>query len=139
TLPAGQESAWIINGDFRFIHLYVTPEQFALGAVTLLDREPRELQPREGTFFDDPLQAARFHALARLDWNEPGERLLTSSLAHELLDHALLSQVGRRDGLRLKGGLAPAQRRRLREYIDSHLAEPLSLGQLASLVALSEY
>jgi AraC family transcriptional regulator len=138
-LPAGHESAWVINGEIQLAHLYVSQEQFALGAVRLLDREPRELQLREHTFLDDPLQASLFRRLTRLNWDEPGERLLTSSLAHELLDRALLSQVGRRDGLRLIGGLAPAQRRRLREYIDSHLAEPLSLGQLAALCALSEY
>ncbi|WP_369958823.1 helix-turn-helix domain-containing protein [Pseudomonas benzenivorans] len=138
-LPAGHQSAWVIDGEIQLAHLYVSQEQFALGAVRLLDREPRELELRESIFLDDPQQALRFRQLCRLDWQEPGERLLTSSLAHALLDHALLSQVGRRDGLRLTGGLAPAQRRRLREYIDSHLAEPLSLGQLAGLCALSEY
>ncbi|UTW09065.1 helix-turn-helix domain-containing protein [Pseudomonas benzenivorans] len=138
-LPAGHESAWVINGEIQLAHLYVSQEQFALGAVRLLDREPRELQLRESTFLDDPQQARRFRQLSQLDWQEPAERLLTSSLAHELLDQTLLSQVGRRDGLRLTGGLAPRQRRRLREFIDSHLAEPLSLGQLAALCALSEY
>lgn len=138
-LPAGHQSAWVINGDIQLAHLYVSQEQFALGAVRLLDREPRELQLREGTFLDDPQQARHFRQLSRLDWQEPGERLLTSSLAHALLEHALLSQVGRREGLRLSGGLAPVQRRRLREHIDAHLAEPLSLGQLAGLCALSEY
>jgi AraC family transcriptional regulator len=51
----------------------------------------------------------------------------------------LLSQVGVRQGLRLKGGLAAHQRRQLAEFIDSQLAEAISLGQLASLCALSEY
>ncbi|WP_164708119.1 helix-turn-helix domain-containing protein, partial [Pseudomonas viridiflava] len=73
------------------------------------------------------------------NWAEPGERLLTSSLAHEMIGHALLSQTGQREGLRLKGGLAPHLRRQLVEYIETHLADPLSLGQLAGLCALSEY
>jgi AraC family transcriptional regulator len=94
---------------------------------------------QESTFLDDPLQARRFRQLIQLNWNEPGERLLTSSLAHELLSHTLLSQVGQRQGLRLKGGLAAHQRRQLVEYIDSQLAEPISLGQLAGRCALSEY
>jgi AraC family transcriptional regulator len=37
----------VINGDIRLAHLYFSPEQFALGCVTLLDREPREVQLRE--------------------------------------------------------------------------------------------
>lgn len=139
TLPAGHESAWVINGELRLAHLYVSPEQFALGCITLLDREPRELQLRENTFYSDPLQVERFHQLIRLDWDEPGERLLGSSLAHELLSHTLLAQVGLREGLRVKGGLAPHLRRHLVDFIEQHLAEPLSLGQLAGLCALSEY
>ena len=119
--------------------MYFSPEQFALGCVTLLDREPRELQLRESTFLDDARQARRFHQLISLNWKEPGERLLTSSLAHEMLSHTLLSQVGMREGLRLKGGLAAHQRRQLVERIDQQLAEPISLGQLAGLCALSEY
>ncbi|WP_338806742.1 AraC family transcriptional regulator [Pseudomonas chlororaphis] len=138
-LPAEHRSAWVINGEIRLAHLYFSPEQFALGCVTLLDREPRELQLQENTFLDDPQQALRFRQLIQLNWDEPGERLLTSSLAHEMLSHALLTQVGQRQGLRLKGGLAAHQRRQLVEYIDSQLAEPLSLGQLAARCALSEY
>jgi AraC family transcriptional regulator len=138
-LPAGHESAWVVNGDIRLAHLYISPEQFALGCVTLLDREPRELQLRESTFIDDAEQAQRFRQLIELNWNEPGERLLTSSLAHEMLSHTLLSQVGQRQGLRLKGGLAPHLRRQLVDFINSRLADPLSLGELAAQCALSEY
>lgn len=110
-MPAGQESNWVVNGAIRLAHLYVSEAQFALGCVRLLDREPRELQLQEATFLDDPQQAGRFRQLIQLDWDEPGERLLASSLAHEIVDHALLSQVGLRQGLRLKGGLAPNLRR----------------------------
>jgi AraC family transcriptional regulator len=138
-LPAEHRSAWVINGDIRLAHVYFSPEQFALGCVTLLDREPRELQLRESTFLDDPQQARRFRQLITLNWQEPGERLLTSSLAHEMLSHVLLGQVGMREGLRLKGGLAAHQRRQLVEFVDSQLAEAISLGQLAGLCALSEY
>jgi AraC family transcriptional regulator len=138
-LPAEHQSGWVINGDIRLAHLYFSPEQFALGCVTLLDREPRELQLREGTFLDDPQQARRFRQMLTLNLEEPGERVLTSSLAHEMLSHALLSQVGMRQGLRLKGGLAAHQRRQLVEFIDNQLADAISLGQLAGLCALSEY
>jgi AraC family transcriptional regulator len=138
-LPADHQSGWVINGDIRLAHLYFSKEQFALGCVTMLDREPRELQLRERTFLDDPQQALRFRQMLTFNWDEPGERLLTSSLAHEMLSHTLLSQVGAREGLRLKGGLAAYQRRLLVDYIDQHLEDPISLGQLAGLCALSEY
>ncbi|WLH67640.1 helix-turn-helix domain-containing protein [Pseudomonas sp. FP2309] len=138
-LPAEHQSAWVINGEIRLAHVYFSPEQFALGCVTLLDREPRTLALRESTFLEDAGQARRFRQLIALNWDEPAERLLTSSLAHELLSHTLLSQVGAREGLRLKGGLAAYQRRLLVDYIDQNLEEPISLGQLAAMCALSEY
>jgi AraC family transcriptional regulator len=138
-LPAGHQSAWVINGDIGLAHLYVSQSQFALAAERLLDREPRELQLREATFLDDAAQAGRFRQLSQLDWHEPAERMLSSSLAHAILDHALLTQAGLRTGPRLTGGLAPAVRRRLRDYIEAHLDAPLSLGQLAAFCALSEY
>ncbi|MBH3342336.1 helix-turn-helix transcriptional regulator [Pseudomonas parafulva] len=138
-LPAEHESNWVINGAIRMAHLYVSPAQFALGCIRLLDREPRALQLQEATFMDDPRQALRFRQLSGLDWNEPAERLLASSLAHEIVDHALLSQVGLRQGLRLKGGLAPSQRRQLIDYIEAHLEHALTLGKLAVRCNLSEY
>ncbi|MFK3820518.1 helix-turn-helix domain-containing protein [Pseudomonas sp. NPDC089407] len=138
-MPAGHESNWVVNGEIRLAHLYVSEAQFALGCVRLLDREPRELQLQEATFLDDPQQARRFRQLIGLDWDEPGERLLASSLAHEIVDHALLSQVGLRQGLRLKGGLAPNLRRHLVDYIEAHLDQPMTLGELALRCNLSEY
>ena len=138
-LPAEHASAWVINGAIRLAHVYVSQEQFALGCMRLLDTEPRTLQLREFTFLDDAQQTQRFYQLLKLNWAEPGERLLTSSLANELLDHAVLSQVGRRDGLQRKGGLAAYQRRHLVEIIEQQLAEPLSIGQLAAQCALSPY
>jgi len=138
-MPAGHESNWVVNGSIRLAHLYISEAQFALGCVRLLDREPREVQLQEATFLDDPQQSLRFRQLISLDWDEPGERLLASSLAHEIVDHAVLSQVGLRQGLRLKGGLAPIQRRQLQEYIEAHLDQPMTLGELALRCNLSEY
>ena len=134
TVLQSLQSAW---GQTRLAHVYVSQEQFALGCIALLDREPREMQLRELTFQDDEQQTRRFHQLIQTNWDEPGERLLSSSLASALLDHALLTQVGLRDGLQLKGGLAAYQRRQLIEYIEHRLAEPLNIGQLAAQCALS--
>ncbi|MDO9321109.1 MAG: helix-turn-helix domain-containing protein [Pseudomonas sp.] len=138
-LPAEHQSAWVVNGELRFMHLYFDVEQFALSALRLLDKEPRELQLRERTFIDEPLQSARFRALTQLDWSEPAERLLCSSLANAILDHSLLSHSGRRFDLQVKGGLAAHQRKGLIDYIEQHLDQPLSIDQLAQSVALSPY
>lgn len=138
-MPAGHESNWIIDGSIRLAHLYVSEERFAMGCLRLLDREPRQVQLHEAIFLDEPQQALRFRQLITLGWSEPGERLLASSLAHAIVDHAVLDQAGPRLGLRLKGGLAPHQRRQLTDYIQAHLDQPLSLSDLALRCNLSEY
>jgi AraC family transcriptional regulator len=138
-LPAEHQSAWVVNGDLRFIHLYFDVTQFALSSLRLLDREPREIQLQERTFIDEPLQSARFHALSQLDWQEPAERLLCSSLANAILDHSELSHSGRRWQLQVKGGLAAHQRKLLIDYIEQHLDQPLCIETLAQLTALSPY
>ncbi|WP_434729111.1 helix-turn-helix domain-containing protein [Pseudomonas soli] len=138
-MPAGHESNWVVNGTIRLAHLYISEQQFALGCTRLLDREPREMQLHEATFLDDPQQAARFRQLIGLDWAEPGERLLASSLAHDIIDHAVLNQAGLRQGLKLKGGLAPHQRRQLVDFIEAHLDQALTLGELALRCNLSVY
>lgn len=138
-MPAGHSSSWIVNGHIRLMHIYFSEERFALGSVRLLDREPRELQLQEGTFVDDSRQAERFRQLLSLHWSEPGERVLTSTLAHEIVDQLLLTQVRRADATGVRGGLSPVVRRRVLDYIEQHLDAPLSLGDLAALAALSEY
>lgn len=138
-LPAGQSSAWVINGDIRLAHMYLSPERFALSCIALLDREPREMQLHEATFFDDPQQAQRFQQLLHADWHESAERLFASSIAHEMLAHALLNHAGPRRHVKVTGGLAPSLRRQIVEFIENHLDHALDLAQLAGLCALSEY
>lgn len=138
-LPAGADTSWVINDQIRLIHLYISQQQFVESAIRLLDREPRALQLHEGIFIDDPELADGFRQLLQLDWQEPAERLSSSSLAHGLLSNLLLNQTGKREGLNLKGGLAPGLRRRLIDYIEAHLDSALTLDELARQSNLSEY
>ena len=138
-LPAGADFSWVINDQIRLVHLYISQQQFAESSTRLLDREPREVQLQEAVFIDAPELVGGFQQLLNLDWQEPGERLLGNSLAHGLLSSLLLGQSGQRKGIRLKGGLAPGLRRRLIDYIEAHLDNPLTLGELARLANLSEY
>ncbi len=129
----------MINGDIRLAHLYVSPERFAASAVALLDREPRELQLRESTFLEDPQLAAQFRQLVTLDWNEPGETPADQQPGPRN-DRPCAADPGwPAPGPELKGGLAPHLRRRLVDDIEQHLDQPLALGELAQLAALSEY
>lgn len=138
-LPAEHESDWAINGTIRFIHLYFSKEQFDALSVSLLDREPRERQLFDRTYMDDPVLADLCRRIAGLDWNCSDGQLTGNALGHEVLAHLMLTQTGQARLLVVKGGLAPAQRRRARDLIESRLDTPLTVSELAAELALSEY
>ncbi|MBV7485010.1 AraC family transcriptional regulator [Bordetella sp. BOR01] len=139
-LPDRHHSRWSMNEEVRFLHLYIAPQRLAREAVMRLDREPRELELRDRTYIQDPSLAQVCRALLATDWNLPAARLAASSAAETVLHHLLTQSTGRSAGRTASvGGLAPVVRRRVRDYIDAHLAEPLTLDVLAGVAALSTY
>nr|WP_206955593.1 AraC family transcriptional regulator [Trinickia acidisoli] len=138
-LPGDHESRWWVRGHMHFMHLYFLPEHFTRRAVHELDREPRELTLADRTYFEDAQIAALCHSLAALPWETSDERLRANETAHEILSLLLRSQAVRSKDASVKGGLAPAIRRRLRDYIDVHLADAVTLGDLSGVACLSEF
>jgi AraC family transcriptional regulator len=139
TLPDTHESKWVVRDSLRFLHIYFLPRHFTRRAVTELDREPRELTLADRTYFEHAQIARLCESLVHTPWQTPDALLRANETTHLALSHLLQSQSVLRRDLRLKGGLAPALRRRLAEYIDAHLDQPLTLGMLADLACLSEY
>ncbi|MGE8487596.1 MAG: AraC family transcriptional regulator, partial [Paraburkholderia nemoris] len=138
-LPGEHESRWWVRGHMHFMHLYFLPEHFTQRAVQELDREPRELTLADRTYFEDARIAHLCQSLANEDWQDPDGLLRTNETAHEVLSLLLRAQGVRRTDTSLKGGLSVATRRRLRDYIENHLEETLTLGELAGVAALSEF
>jgi AraC family transcriptional regulator len=138
-LPGDHESRWWVRGHMHFMHLYFLPEHFTRRAVRELDQEPRELTLADRTYFEDDKIALLCQSLANEDWGNADGLLRSNETAHEVLSLLLRSQGVRRPGATLKGGLSIATRRRLRDYIDAHLGEPITLGALANVACLSEY
>jgi len=140
TLPDDHDSRWLIRGDLRFLHLYFMPRHFTRRAVLELDREPREVTLADRTYFANPTIERLCERLAAMPWDGADAQLRANETAHAALSQLLLSQSApRRGGERLRGGLAPAVRRRLSDYIEAHLHLPITLGMLAELACLSEY
>ena len=137
-MPAGHEVNWVVGTEQTFVHLYFAPERLAPLALRLLDREPRELRLPELNFCDDPELVARLARLAALDWDDPGERLAANELGHSALAHVLQRHAGRAPRGAIRGGLAPALRRRLVDWLDARLAQPVTVGEMAAFCALSE-
>ena len=137
-MPAGHEVNWVVGTEQTFIHLYFAADQLAPLALRLLDREPREVRLPELNFRDDPELAASLEGLAALDWTDPGERLAANALGHAALAHVLARHAGRAPRGDIRGGLAPALRRRLAEWLQARLAQPVTVGEMAAFCALSE-
>ena len=139
TLPDWHESQWLVRDELRLLHVYFMPEHFTRRAIIELDREPRELTLADRTYFEHPRLVQLCESLMAAPWNDADQLLRANEITHDTLSELLRSQsTGLRD-VRLRGGLAPLVRRRLAEYIDAHLAQPLTLGMLAELACLSEF
>jgi AraC family transcriptional regulator len=91
--------------------------------------------------FQDPAMAHLMLALrAELQAGCPagrlyGEALATALAVHLLRRYAVVSPAG----VEPRGGLPPAQLRRVLDYMHTHLGEDLSLRQLADVVQLSPH
>lgn len=139
TLPDTHESHWVVRDRLRFLHVYFLPQHFTRRAVLELDREPRELTLDDRTYFQHEQIAQLCASLVRSDWHGPDALLRVNETTHEVLSHLLRSQSAAKRDLKLKGGLAPAVRRRLADYIEANLGGAITLGILAELACMSEY
>jgi AraC family transcriptional regulator len=139
TLPDWHESRWTVRGPLRFLHIYFLPEHFTRRAVLELDREPRELTLADRTYFEHARIGQLCAGLARMSWQGPDDLLRANEITHETLSELLRAQAMPRPGLKLRGGLAPAVRRRLADYIEENLGRHITLGMLAQLACMSEY
>jgi AraC family transcriptional regulator len=138
-LPGDHESRWWVRGQMHFMHLYFLPEHFTQRAVRELDREPREITLADRTYFENAQIASLCQSMTDERWDDADGLLRTNETAHEVLSLLLQSQGVSRNQAGLKGGLSVATRRRLRDYIDMHLAGPITLGTLAEVANLSEF
>ena len=137
-MPAGHEVNWVVGTEQTFLHLYFAPEQLGPLALRVLDREPREVRLPELNFADDPELVAQLARMAKLDWSDTGARIAANELGHAALAHVLARHAGRAPRGAIRGGLAPALRRRLAEWLDARLAQAVTVGEMAGFCALSE-
>ncbi len=139
-LPAGHESRWIIGGSMRMFHLYIDPAQLAYRALTGFDMDPRRIDLMDLTFSEDPAIAMLVRGgILSLDWEDASDRLALDS-ACQLVIYQILKRHGfRPETPMLHGGLATAICRRIVDYVEAHLDQPLVLDQLADEANLSTF
>jgi AraC family transcriptional regulator len=137
-VPAGHEyREWQLPGvRSRVICFYFDPAKMPLGpdvSATAARLAPRLL------FENNMLWEMAVKLAAAVEDGAEAERYpeaLGIVVAHEVL--RVCGKVRRREPL-ARGGLAVWQQRTVTNYIEEHLAEPISLAELAGLVDLSSY
>jgi AraC family transcriptional regulator len=129
-VPAGSAfRAWHKpRGLMTAIYLHLEPD------IALMRSAPT---PR--LFFENPVlwqTALKFKAL--IEAGPAASRLYAEALA-VVLSHELVDEGARVPEPPARGGLASWQRRAIAQYMEEHLAEPISLAELAAQVRLSPY
>ena len=144
-LPAGHDSRWAVNGELQLMHLYLPQLQLAQAAEAWFERDPRSVTLAERIYFRDPRLEALCSAMAAADWQAPDAALRLQQITLDVQTCLLGEHTVRRHPLpAVRGGLAPAARRRVLERIESGLLgqsppESLNLTALAAAACLSEY
>jgi AraC family transcriptional regulator len=119
----------------RVMYFYFDPDWMpALPEAT----DFRSLTPR--LFFEDPTLWNTAIKLNRLIENSDSESGLYIHALGTVLAHELVRlNAGTPLDASLRGGLAAWQERTVTDYIEEHVADPISLSTLAQLVRLSPY
>ena len=141
-LPAGAPTTWHLEreGEVRHLHLYLSPTLIQ-EIATEADISPDTVEFVETLgIFDPQIETIALSLLSELRSEGLGGRLYVESLAtilgiHLLRHHSSVKQPP----LPRAVGLDRATLRRVSTYIEEHLAEDLSLSELAAVAILSPY
>lgn len=140
-MPQHSETTWDIRNDFSFVHLYCTDAHLRNIAEQIWDRSPASLQMDEKIFAEDPRITQLYrHFLLSSNWQQSANHMTLSTASTLLLTHLVqnFSSVQWRLPA-VRGGLAPVVLRNIQAYIEQHLGEPLTLGELSLEAGLSEF
>lgn len=138
-LPSGHRSVWEVRSEMRFLHLYFDVDALASEAARALDADIRDLAGRELIYFEDPALVGDMAALARLDWAEPAERIRVADHAHRLAEACARRGFGLEPRRGARGGLAPAARRRVLDFVETALDQPIGIAELAEIAGRSSW
>lgn len=133
-MPQAHSSNWEITSGFVFVHLYLPDAELRASFAEIFDRDARVMVLPELTFGDAPRLAGALRWLAAA--LTAGDALSAEAAMAQAVVEALSSRPAHRPP-QVKGGLTPHLRRRIAEYVEARLDQPLRLADLAALVDMS--
>ena len=140
-LTRSQFSHWHWTQDIEVAHTYLSDELLSRVAEDVYQRPVNGVRLQDLLQGQDPTITGLIDALGReADGAGIGGRLYADALGTQLAVHLLrrYADVGFREQS-VHGGLAPAVCRRLTDYIDGSLEQPLSLEVLAGVAGLGTW
>ncbi len=140
-MPRHYESTWDIRSDLSFVHLYCTDQHLRQLVEQTWDRSPATISVEPRSFAEDPQITLLYRQfLLNRHWQDSANQLALSSASTLLMSHILQHYTQLHWPLpNVRGGLAPAVLRRVLEFIDHQLDQPLLLADLAAHAELSEF
>ena len=140
-LPEHVDSAWSIEEEFRFLHLYFDKIYFDHLIEQNFDIDSRLVELQDLTYGQDPvLDNLVRNILMPQDWTDKSSQLMLEHSNHLILLHLLKHYTNRQLELkRHQGGLSPRALSRLRDYIESHLDHSLHIEDMAKQCNLSSF
>ncbi|MBN9102241.1 MULTISPECIES: AraC family transcriptional regulator [unclassified Pseudonocardia] len=140
-LTRAAESHWVWPEDIEVVHVYITEDELAATCRQMYERDVCEVELHDTIKADDPaLHHTAMQIAHEAAQGASGSRLMVDSLSCQLAvhilrrhAHVLFRETGGPDGLSFR------QERVVRDYIQQHLGESLSLDDLAGVVGLSRY
>ena len=140
-VPAGTAYVWQTEGPIAFAHLYVPPRALER-AVEADCRSGRGVSLVDGVGLQDPwLEPVLRSMLAEIATGNAASSLLLDSL-HE----SFMLRLARRHSSAPVGhhernidSLSPLKLRRVLDYVEAHLAEDMTLADLAAVATISAF
>lgn len=137
-LTRAQLAHWHWKEPIDVTHLYFSPGLLAEVASEMLDCHVAEVRLNDVLRAEDPAVTAVVRAIAEEARQQGlGGALYVESMARALSVHLLRRYASiERRGVQPKGGLTPAQMRRIEDFVEAHLGEALELGAMAAALGL---
>lgn len=138
-LTRAQRAHWTWDEPLVVTHLYLSPGLLAGIASEAMDCHVAEVQLADVLRTDDPVLTSMVETIAaEARQTALGGPLYVESLSRALGVHLLRRYASIRLPSRQSGArLSPAEMRKIDDYIADHLAEPLTLGDMAAQVGMT--
>lgn len=143
-VPAGTSYDWLTVGPVDFAHLYVHPSRLSSVVAAKFDRDPNSVSLDEKVGFEDRLLS---ELTSEMLVNAERDGASTETYMDALLDFVVFNLIHKHSTLAwtressrpVKGALAARALRRVLDYVENHLAEMVSLSDLAGVAGLSRF